>query len=200
MRRLCQPEEANRDGRERCWLRRTLTKTGHKKASSRLRSRTYLRLVDSATFLRVVSIGAGHAHRKRNALSITDQMPFAPPLCAWDSALFFASPHTARTRQLSMMARDQSMSPSSASQFKSAKCIRSQTPSCCQSCRRHQQVIPDPQPNSFGNVFIKSRPFPRQGRSGYFSRPSDEASEQEWHSDMGRFQPTRQAHRLGHCR
>lgn len=35
----------------------------------------------------------------------------------------FAPPHIARTRQLSMMARDQSMSPSSASQFKSAKCI-----------------------------------------------------------------------------
>lgn len=47
--------------------------------------------------------------------------------------------------------------------------------------------------------FIKSRPFPGQGnRSGYFSRPSDEASEQEWHSDLGRFQQTRQVHRLGH--
>jgi len=33
-------------------------------------------------FLRVVPIGAGHADRKRNALSIIDQMPFAPALCA----------------------------------------------------------------------------------------------------------------------
>jgi len=32
------------------------------------------------------------------------------------------------------------------------KCIRSQTASCCQSRRRRQQVIPDPQPSSFGNI------------------------------------------------
>ena len=29
-------------------------------------------------FLRVVPVGAGEAHRERDALSITDQMPFAP--------------------------------------------------------------------------------------------------------------------------
>jgi hypothetical protein len=48
--------------------------------------------------------------------------------------------------------RSQSKSPLRASQFRSAKCIRSQMPSCCQSRRRRQQVIPDPQPSSFGNI------------------------------------------------
>ena len=33
-------------------------------------------------FLRVVPVGAGEAHRERDALSITDQMPFAPSLGA----------------------------------------------------------------------------------------------------------------------
>jgi len=61
-------------------------------------------------------------------------------------------PHTALTEQLSTTARDQSTSPLRASQLRSAKCIRSQTPSCCQSRRCRQQVIPDPQPSSFGNI------------------------------------------------
>jgi hypothetical protein len=31
-------------------------------------------------------------------------------------------------------------------------CSRSQTPACCQSRSRRQQVIPHPQPNSCGNI------------------------------------------------
>jgi len=61
-------------------------------------------------------------------------------------------PHTARTEQLSTMARDQSMSLSRASQLRSAKCIRSKIPSCCQSRKRRQHVMPDPQPNSCVNI------------------------------------------------
>jgi hypothetical protein len=86
-------------------------------------------------------------------------------------------PHTALTEQLSTMARDQSMSPSRASQLRSAKCIRSQIPSCCQSRSRRQQVIPDPQASSFGNIYhgiplrnTKRMPV-RQARSGTRGRP-----------------------------
>ena len=32
--------------------------------------------------LRIIPVGAGQTHRKRDALSITDQMPFASPLSA----------------------------------------------------------------------------------------------------------------------
>src|SRR5437667_5098405 len=39
------------------------------------------RIHQGQCFLRVVSIGTGQADRKRNALSITDQMPFAPAFC-----------------------------------------------------------------------------------------------------------------------
>jgi hypothetical protein len=86
-------------------------------------------------------------------------------------------PHTARTEQLSTMARDQSMSPSRASQLRSAKCIRSQMPSCCQSHTRRQQVIPDPQPSSLGSIcqgipLRKTNRIPvRQARSGTRGRP-----------------------------
>jgi hypothetical protein len=63
-----------------------------------------------------------------------------------------APPHTARTEQLSITARDQSMSPTRASQFRSAKCMRSQMPSRCQSRNRRQHVMPDPQLISDGNI------------------------------------------------
>ena len=58
------------------------------------------------------------------------------------------APYTVRTEQLSTIDRDQSISPSRESQFRSAKCIRSQTPSACQSRRRRQHVMPEPQPSS----------------------------------------------------
>ena len=129
-------------------------------------------------FLRVVPVGAGQADRKRDALSITDQMPFAPALGAIGGfGPVCVPPHTARTEQLSTMARDQSMSPSRASQFRSAKCNRSQMPSACQSRRRRQQVMPDPQPSSCGNIChgmplrsTKRMPV-RHARSGTRGRP-----------------------------
>jgi ABC-type uncharacterized transport system involved in gliding motility auxiliary subunit len=40
------------------------------------------RINQGQSFLRVVSIGTGQADRERDALSITDQMPFAPALGA----------------------------------------------------------------------------------------------------------------------
>jgi hypothetical protein len=39
-----------------------------------------------------------------------------------------------------------------ANQSSRAKCIRSQMPACCQSRRRRQHVIPEPQPSSCGNI------------------------------------------------
>lgn len=61
-------------------------------------------------------------------------------------------PKTARTEQLSTMARDQSIWPSRESQVNNTKCIKSQIPACCQSRRRRQQVMPDPHPNCFGSI------------------------------------------------
>ena len=53
-----------------------------------------------------------------------------------------APPYTVRTEQLSTMARDHSRSPLRASQFRSAKCIRSQRPAPCQSRNRRQHIMP----------------------------------------------------------
>ena len=69
----------------------------------------------------------------------------------WDWGRLRTAAHRA-TEQLSTISRDQSMSPSRESQFRSAKCIRSQTPSACQSRSRRQHVMPEPQPSSRGNI------------------------------------------------
>jgi hypothetical protein len=61
-------------------------------------------------------------------------------------------PYTARMEQLSTTARDQSFRSSRASQSRTAKWIRSQTPACCQSRTRRQHVIPDPHPSSCGRI------------------------------------------------
>jgi hypothetical protein len=77
-----------------------------------------------------------------------------PPLLArsGDSALF-AFRHRQRARNKGpRWPRDQSMSPSRGSQFRRAKCNRSQMHSCRQSRKRRQHVIPDPQPSSRGNI------------------------------------------------
>jgi serine/threonine protein kinase len=57
-------------------------------------------------------------------------------------------PRRARTLTLSMAALDQSTWPSSPSQSSSRWCSCSQTPACCQSRSRRQQVTPLPQPSS----------------------------------------------------
>jgi hypothetical protein len=60
--------------------------------------------------------------------------------------------YAARTEQLSTTARDQSIRPSRASQSSTAKWMRSHTPANCQSRKRRQHVIPEPQPSSCGNI------------------------------------------------
>ena len=57
-------------------------------------------------------------------------------------------PKTARTEQVSNIALDQSIRESRESQSSNAKWIKSQMPASCQSRKRLQQVIPEPQPNS----------------------------------------------------
>src|SRR6266478_978775 len=86
-------------------------------------------------------------------------------------------PKTARTEQLSTTARDQSIRLKRQSQSNSAKWINCQMPDSCQSRRRLQQVMPEPQPNSFGNIsqgipLRRTNRIPlRQARSGGRGRP-----------------------------
>ena len=86
-------------------------------------------------------------------------------------------PKTARTEQLSTTARDQSIRLKRQSQSNSAKWINCQMPDSCQSRRRLQHVMPEPQPNSFGNIsqgipLRRTNRMPlRQARSGRRGRP-----------------------------
>ena len=86
-------------------------------------------------------------------------------------------PHTARTEQLSTTARDQSIWSSRASQSSTAKCINSQIPMSCQSRKRRQHVMPEPQPSSCSNIchgipLRSTKRIPvRQARSGLRGLP-----------------------------
>src|SRR5436305_8837015 len=58
----------------------------------------------------------------------------------WDSGRSVAHRKTARTEQAYSTARDQSISANRVKQSSSTKWVSSQTPACCQSCKRRQQV------------------------------------------------------------
>lgn len=50
------------------------------------------------------------------------------------------------------MMRDQSMQSAARSSASRILCSRSQTPAACQSRKRRQQLMPEPQPISWGNI------------------------------------------------
>jgi hypothetical protein len=110
--------------------------------------------VDQRQELRhVVAVGAGEPNGKRNALRIRDDVVFRAFLTTigrvWTG--FFAPP-TARTDPLSTTARVQSIRSAARSLSSNRRWSRSQTPAACQSRRRRQQVIPEPQPISCGRL------------------------------------------------
>ena len=100
-----------------------------------------------------MTVRSGQFDRQGNAVTIANQValtaPFSPICRIWPSQ---QPPKTARTEQLSTTARDQSIWPSRESQSSNAKWIKSQTPSCCQSRNRRQQVMPEPHPSAFGSI------------------------------------------------
>lgn len=77
----------------------------------------------------------------------------------------------------SQQARLQSIWPASPSRSRSSWWSRSQTPASCQSRNLRQQVIPEPQPSSWGNIShgmpdFRTKMMPaRQARSGTRGRP-----------------------------
>ncbi len=100
----------------------------------------------------VVTIRSGQLEgHHRPSLAIHQQMmlraQFAPIYWIW--ACFFP-PCIARTEAESTMARDQSILSAALSLSKSTWCSRIHTPATFQSRSRRQQVIPQPQPISFG--------------------------------------------------
>jgi hypothetical protein len=101
----------------------------------------------------VVDVGWGQQHGQRNALSIDKKMAFRAwfAFIRWVGAGFFA-PFFAATVAESTAARLQSISPARPNSSKRSRWRRSQTPACCHSWSRRQQVIPLPQPISRGRI------------------------------------------------
>jgi len=89
---------------------------------------------------------------RRPPLAIDQQVVFRP----WFSAVHrarsrFFPPCIARTLVESTTARDQSILSAAFSRSSSTRCRFFQTPACCQSRSRRQQVMPQPQPSSCGS-------------------------------------------------
>jgi hypothetical protein len=103
--------------------------------------------------LRVMHIGPRQRHGQWHAVAVHHQVPLGPQFATIRRILagVFAPPG-AGTLALSSDARSQSMRPACCSRCRSARCKRLHTPARCQSRKRRQQVMPLPQPNSWGSI------------------------------------------------
>jgi len=106
----------------------------------------------------VVRVRAGQAGRQRNTVGIRDYMVLAPRLgFVRGIRPGLGPPFSARSGELSTTARDQSIWSAAWSLANKTSCNRCQTPAACQSRRRRQQLMPLPQPISWGK---SSQPMP----------------------------------------
>ena len=127
---------------------------------------------------RVVGIGRRETDRQRDAVPVDDQVVLGARLAAVDRVpAGLLAPFLARTLRESTLARVQSTAAASPSQLSNVSCSRSQTAAFCQSRSRRQQVVPLPQPSSFGSSRhgqpvrrTKTMP-PRAARSWTRGRP-----------------------------
>jgi len=106
----------------------------------------------------IVAISTGNCSGKRHTVGIGDYMVltavFASIGGVWTR---FLPPKTARTDAESTIAREKSILSAFRNLLSKVWCILSQTPAFCQSRSLRQQVIPEPQPISFGKC---SQPMP----------------------------------------
>jgi hypothetical protein len=126
----------------------------------------------------IVAVCARERERQRRAPAIDDQVVLAAKARAVDrGGACLLAPPLARTCELSTTARDQSIWPASWSSSSSIWCRRFQTPASFHSCNRRQQVMPEPQPISWGRsshgipVFKTNRIPVSAARSGTRGRP-----------------------------
>lgn len=99
----------------------------------------------------VMAIGTGQDDRERHPVCVGRDMVLGPRSRAIDGAWpgFWPAP-IARTEDESRITRERSIWPTARSSARSSSCSQSQTPACCQSRNRRQQVTPEPQPISAG--------------------------------------------------
>ncbi len=101
----------------------------------------------------VVPVGRAQEAGERRARAVDHKMALRARFAAIRRAgAGLVAPFFAGTAALSRQARDQSRRSAPPSRFKSSWCSRAQTPVFCQSRKRRQQVMPDPQPISCGSI------------------------------------------------
>jgi hypothetical protein len=115
--------------------------------SGRMASTVSSSSYESWTFAAEIVITSGRPIRS------TTTCRLAPNFPRFVRSLPVALPPGVGTHALSSEARSQLMRPASCSRCKSAWCRRFQTPARCHSRKRRQQVMPLPQPISWGNIF-----------------------------------------------
>src|SRR5437867_2477684 len=99
----------------------------------------------------VVRIGARQADGQRHAAAIgQDVMLAAGPASIGRIRPRLGPPFSARTWELSTTARDQSIWSAPCKRASKTACKRVHTPARCQAANRRQQVMPEPQPISWG--------------------------------------------------
>ncbi len=125
-----------------------------------------------------MGVGGREADGQRKAVAIDDHEVLRAGLTAIRGVgPGLLAPLLARTLMLSRLDRLQSMAASSPSQSSSVSCSCCQTPATCQSRSRRQQVVPLPQPSSFGSSrhgqpVLSTNTMPaRAARSGRRGRP-----------------------------
>src|SRR5579872_4020531 len=133
---------------------------------------------------RLQQCGVGHVGRayldgEWDALAIDEKVVFRPGPAAIRGVRtdFIGAPFFAATFEPSIAARDQSMAPSAPSSSSTNRCSSGQTPASVQSRILRQQVTPEPQPISKGNMrhwmpVRRTNRIPvRAARSGTRGRP-----------------------------
>ena len=101
----------------------------------------------------IVSIGLRQDDIYRKTLRVDEEVVFAARFTAigWVRSSFFP-PWTARIDELSTMTRLKSSLSAPRSLASNTACSRFQTPAFCHARNRRQQVMPEPQPISWGSI------------------------------------------------
>lgn len=121
---------------------------------------------------RIVAVGAGQDDIERDAVAIDEEVVLAARLAPISriGASFFP-PCTARTDEESAITREKSRRSALRNLAKRMRCSLSQTPACCQSRARRQQLMPEPHPISLGSI-SQGRPDCRMNRMPVKTRRS----------------------------
>jgi hypothetical protein len=130
---------------------------------------------------RVVDVRRSEPDREWDALPVDQEVPFRARFAAvgrvWTDRLVRSAPLFAGMLEASRLARDQSIVSAAPSRSRTARWSWCQTPACCHSRKRRQQVTPLPQPSSLGKYshgrpVLRTNTIPvRAARFGMRGRP-----------------------------